>query len=163
MASRSAASSSTAAASTGEASGKFPTLTEPYAGYHGIVFAEEFGPPAFIMRARTEGLRDFGACMAPQTPFYLLQGLETLPLRMARHVANTRRVIGFLRTTRRSSVLHPVAARSSRPCAGQTLLPKGAGSIFSFDIKGGARPAGASSSGCACSRISPTSATPSRW
>ena len=59
--------------------GKFPTLTEPYAGYHGIDFAEEFGPHAFIMRARTEGVRDFGSCMAPQTAFYLLQGLETPP------------------------------------------------------------------------------------
>ena len=66
--------------------GKFPTLTTPYAGYHGLTFADEFGPAAFIMRARAEGLRDFGACMAPQTAFYLLQGLETLPVRMERHV-----------------------------------------------------------------------------
>ena len=58
-----------------EASGKFPTLTEPYAGYHGIDFAEEFGPHAFIMRARSEGVRDFGCCLAPQNAFYLLQGL----------------------------------------------------------------------------------------
>jgi O-acetylhomoserine (thiol)-lyase len=57
-----------------EGSGKFPGMTEPYAGYHGLDFAEEFGPAAFIMRARAEGLRDFGACMAPQTAFYLLQG-----------------------------------------------------------------------------------------
>ena len=64
-----------------EASGKFPTLTEPYAGYHGIDYAEEFGPQAFIMRARAEGVRDFGCCLAPQNAFYLLQGLETLPLR----------------------------------------------------------------------------------
>ena len=80
-----------------EGSGKFPTLTEPYAGYHGIDFAEEFGPHAFIMRARTEGVRDFGSCMAPQNAFYLLQGLETLPLRMARHVENARKVIAFLK------------------------------------------------------------------
>ena len=72
------------------ASGKFPTMTEPYAGYHGIAFAEEFGPAAFIMRARAEGLRDFGACMSPANAFYLLQGIETLPVRMARHVANAR-------------------------------------------------------------------------
>src|SRR3954447_16926522 len=76
-----------------EASGKFPTLTEPYAGYHGIDFAEEFGPAAFIMRARAEGLRDFGACMSPAHAFHLLQGVETLPLRMARHVENTRRLL----------------------------------------------------------------------
>ena len=109
-----------AAASTGEASGKFPTLTEPYAGYHGIVFAEEFGPAAFIMRARTEGLRDFGSCLSPTNAFQLLQGVETLPLRMERHVENAHTVLDFLTPTRRSSwVLHPVAARSSRPCAGE--------------------------------------------
>src|SRR5258707_2229840 len=79
-----------------EASGKFPTLTEPYAGYHGIDFAEEFGPQAFVMRARVEGLRDFGACMSPAHAFHLLQGVETLPLRMARHMTNTREVLTFL-------------------------------------------------------------------
>src|SRR5690606_8515484 len=79
-----------------DGSGRFPTLTEPYEGYHGLDFAEEFGPAAFVMRARAEGLRDFGACMAPQTAFYLLQGLETLPLRMARHVANATRIATFL-------------------------------------------------------------------
>ena len=71
------------------ASGKFPVLTEPYAGYHGIVFDEQFGPAAFIMRARTEGLRDFGACLSPTNAFQLLQGVETLGIRMERHVANT--------------------------------------------------------------------------
>ena len=74
-----------------QASGKFPTLTEPYAGYHGINFSEEFGPGAFVMRARAEGLRDFGASMSPANAFYLIQGVETLPVRMARHVENTRR------------------------------------------------------------------------
>ena len=62
-----------------EASGKFPTLTEPYAGYHGMVFSEQFGPAAFLMRARAEGLRDFGACLSPTNAFHLLQGVETLP------------------------------------------------------------------------------------
>ncbi len=66
----------------------FPTMTEPYAGYHGIDFADEFGPLAFIMRARVEGLRDFGACMSPANAFYIIQGVETLPMRMARHVEN---------------------------------------------------------------------------
>ena len=61
-----------------EASGKFPTLTEPYGGYHGLNFSEQFGPAAFIMRARTEGLRDFGACLSPTNAFHLLQGIETL-------------------------------------------------------------------------------------
>src|SRR3990170_8026541 len=81
-----------------EASGKFPTLTEPYAGYHGLDFAAEFGPLAFVMRARAEGLRDFGACMSPSTAFYILQGVETLHVRMPRHVENTRRVIAFLKS-----------------------------------------------------------------
>ena len=121
-----------------EASGKFPTLTEPYAGYHGIDYAEEFGPHAFVMRARTEGVRDFGCCMAPQTAFYLLQGLETLPLRMARHVENARKVLGFLKS-------NPAVERIASPelpdhpdhALARRLLPKGAGSILSFDIKGG--------------------------
>lgn len=69
-----------------EASDRFPTLTQPYEGFHDLVFAEEFGPLAFITRARKEGIRDFGACMAPTTAFHVLQGLETLPLRMQRHV-----------------------------------------------------------------------------
>ncbi|HUP28847.1 MAG TPA: aminotransferase class V-fold PLP-dependent enzyme, partial [Usitatibacter sp.] len=68
------------------ASGKFPTLTEPYEGFHGMVFAEESTASAFLLRARREGLRDFGACMAPMTAFQVLQGIETLPLRMPRHI-----------------------------------------------------------------------------
>src|SRR3546814_15417791 len=79
-----------------EKSGKFPTLTEPYAGYHGLDFAEEFGPSAFIMRARAEGLRDFGACLSPTNAFNILQGVETLHLRMARHVENAPKVVAFL-------------------------------------------------------------------
>jgi O-acetylhomoserine (thiol)-lyase len=80
-----------------EASGKFPELTEPYAGFHGMDFQEESTVAAFSLRARREGLRDFGACMSPTTAFQILQGIETLPLRMDRHVANTRRVVEFLR------------------------------------------------------------------
>ena len=100
-------------------SGKFPTLTEPYAGYHGIVFAEEFGPAAFIMRARTEGLRDFGACLSPTNAFHLLQGVETLPLRMERHIANTAAVLAFLRRAS-GGRLGPasLAGNPSRSCAG---------------------------------------------
>jgi O-acetylhomoserine (thiol)-lyase len=121
-----------------EGSGKFPTLTEPYAGYHGIDYAEEFGPHAFIMRARTEGVRDFGSCMAPQTAFYLLQGLETLPLRMARHVDNARKVIAFLKNNAAvASIASPDLQDHPDHALAQKLLPKGTGSIFSFDIKGG--------------------------
>src|SRR5260221_14322002 len=79
-----------------EASGKFEVLTAPYAGFHNMDFEEESGTRAFLLRARREGLRDFGACMAPMTAFQILQGVETLHLRMPRHVESTRRVIEFL-------------------------------------------------------------------
>jgi len=123
-------------------SGKFPELTEPYAGYHGIVFDEQFGAAAFIMRARTEGLRDFGACLSPTNAFHLLQGVETLHLRMERHVQNTRAVLEALTANKAVDwVLHP--SLESHPDHGlaKELLPRGAGSIVSFGIKGG-RPAG---------------------
>jgi O-acetylhomoserine (thiol)-lyase len=120
------------------ASGKFPTLSEPYAGYHGIVFADEFGPAAFIMRARAEGLRDFGACLSPTNAFYLLQGVETLPLRMERHMQNTAAVLGFLRKNPAVEwVLHPSLETHPDYELAQKLLPKGAGSIVSFGVKGG--------------------------
>ena len=72
-----------------EASGRYPTLTEPVAGYQGIVFTEQFGPAAYLMRARTEGLRQFGVCLSPMNAFHLLQGVETLSLRIERHMQNT--------------------------------------------------------------------------
>ncbi|MDM7945229.1 MAG: O-acetylhomoserine aminocarboxypropyltransferase [Oceanibaculum nanhaiense] len=129
-----------------EKSGKFPTLTEPYAGYHGLDFAEEYGPLAFVMRARAEGLRDFGACISPHNAFLLLQGVETLHLRMARHVENARAVARFLDS-------HPAVAWVNYPeldshadkALAATLLPKGAGSIVTFGVKaaaGGEREAG---------------------
>ena len=125
-----------------ERSGLFPTLTEPYAGYHGIDFAEEFGPQAFVMRARAEGLRDFGACMSPTNAFHILQGVETLPVRMERHVANTAKVLDFLEKSDAVSwVIHPSLASHPDHALAQRLLPKGAGSMVSFGIKGG-RPAG---------------------
>ncbi len=126
-----------------EKSGKFPTLTEPYAGYHGIDFAEEFGPQAFCMRARAEGLRDFGAALSPQNAFYILQGIETLPLRIERHVANTARVLEFLESDDAVDwVIHPTLPGHPDHALAQRLLPKGAGSIVSFGLKGG-RAAGA--------------------
>lgn len=121
-----------------EASGKFPTLTEPYAGYHGIDFAEEFGPQAFSMRARAEGLRDFGAALSPQNAFYILQGIETLPLRIERHVANTARVLEFLASDDAVAwVVHPTLPAHPDHALAQRLLPKGAGSIISFGLDGG--------------------------
>jgi O-acetylhomoserine (thiol)-lyase len=121
-----------------EKSGKFPTLTEPYAGYHGIDFAEEFGPQAFAMRARAEGLRDFGACLSPANAFHLIQGVETLPLRMERHMANTHKLLEFLKAALQVSwVCHPDLPEHPDHALAQRLYPKGAGSIVSFGIKGG--------------------------
>ncbi|HCP49178.1 MAG: O-acetylhomoserine aminocarboxypropyltransferase [Pseudomonadota bacterium] len=121
-----------------EASDRFPTLTQPYEGFHDLIFAEEFGPLAFITRARKEGIRDFGACMAPMTAFHVLQGLETLPLRMQRHVENTRRIVAFLdEHDAVDSVLYPeLDSHPDRELVSR-LLPKGAGAVFSFNIKGG--------------------------
>ena len=121
-----------------EASGKFPTLTEPYAGYHGIDFAEEYGPAAFIMRARAEGLRDFGACMSPMNAFQILQGVETLHVRMARHVENTRTIVAFLKESPAVAwVIYPELEEHPDHALAAKLLPKGAGAILSFGIVGG--------------------------
>ena len=121
-----------------EASGKFPTLTEPYAGYHGLDFVDEFGPNAFIMRARAEGLRDFGACMSPTNAFHILQGVETLPLRMARHVENARKVVTFLKGHKGVAwVSYPELPEHPDHALAKTLLPLGSGAVFSFGVKGG--------------------------
>jgi O-acetylhomoserine (thiol)-lyase len=117
--------------------GLFPELCEPYEGFHGMVFAEESTTGAFLLRARREGLRDLGACMSPHTAWLILQGLETLPLRMARHVSNTRAVTQFL-------AAHPMVARVGYPeldghpdqALAAQLLPKGCGAVFSFDLIG---------------------------
>ena len=117
---------------------RFPTLTEPYVGYHGLSFADEFGPTAFSARARAEGLRDFGACMSPTTAFHLLQGVETLAVRMQRHVENTHAVIdALLANDAVTWVRHPYVAEHPDHDLAKQLLPKGAGAILSFGIKGG--------------------------
>ena len=119
-------------------SGLFPTLSEPYAGYHGITFTEEFGPQAMSMRARAEGLRDFGACMSPANAFYLLQGVETLPLRMARHVENARKVIDMLDTNDAVEwIRHPEHPSHPDHELAARLYPKGAGAMLSFGVQGG--------------------------
>ena len=124
------------------ASGKFPTLTEPYVGFHNMNFAEEYGPAAFIMRARKEGARDFGACMSPTTAFHILQGIETLPLRMQRHVDNTRKIVEFLKANDAVEwVMYPGLPEHPDHEVAKRLLPKGCGAVFSFGLKGG-RPAG---------------------
>jgi O-acetylhomoserine (thiol)-lyase len=121
-----------------QATRKFPTMIDPYPGYHGIVFAEEFGPAAFIMRARAEGLRDFGACLSPTNAFHLLQGVETLAVRMQRHMENTAAVLEFLSSHKAVDwVVHPGLASHPDHELAKRLLPKGAGSIVSCGIKGG--------------------------
>lgn len=120
-----------------ERSGRFATLCEPYEGFHGMVFSEESTVGAFALRARRQGLRDFGAAMSPHNAFAILQGVETLGLRMERHVANTRRVVEFL-------AAHPLVASVSYPeldshpdhALAQRILPKGCGAVFTFELKG---------------------------
>jgi O-acetylhomoserine (thiol)-lyase len=125
-----------------EASGKFETLTAPYAGFHGMDFEEESGTRAFLLRARREGLRDFGACMAPMTAFQILQGIETLHLRMPRHVESTRKVVEFLtKNSLVEKVIYPELPDHPDHALAKKLLPQGCGAVFSFELKGG-RPAG---------------------
>ena len=121
-----------------EKSGKFPQLTAPYAGFHNMDFEEESGTRAFLLRARREGLRDFGACMAPMTAFHILQGIETLHLRMPRHVASTRKIVNFLSSQSAvAQVLYPELPEHPDHALAKRLLPKGCGAVFSFDLRGG--------------------------
>ena len=120
-----------------ERSGKFPELTEPYAGFHNMVFSEESTVGAFLLRARREGLRDFGACLSPHSAWLVLQGIETLSLRMERHMSNTQKVVAFLATQPFvARVGHPLLESHPSHALAQRLLPRGAGSVFSFDLKG---------------------------
>ncbi|MCX7265928.1 MAG: O-acetylhomoserine aminocarboxypropyltransferase [Betaproteobacteria bacterium] len=117
--------------------GKFEELTQAYDGFHNMIFNEESSVGAFLLRARREGLRDFGACMSPHTAWLILQGIETLPLRMARHISNTEKVVQFLaQHPMVSRVGHPMLASHPSHALAQKLLPRGAGSVFSFDIQG---------------------------
>jgi O-acetylhomoserine (thiol)-lyase len=121
-----------------EASGKFPTLTEPYEGFHNLDFVDEFGPAAYITRARKEGARDFGACMSAMTAFLILQGVETLALRMQRHIDNTRQMVSFLEEHDAVEwVSYPELPSHPDHELAKQLLPKGSGAVFSFGVKGG--------------------------
>jgi len=119
-------------------SGKFPVLTEPDPSYHGLKYVEAVGPLAYIIRARVQLLRDTGACISPFNSFLLLQGLETLSLRVERHVSNAKKIAEYLQN-------HPKVAWVNYPSLkgnkyydlAQKYFPKGAGSIFTFGIKGG--------------------------
>jgi len=121
-----------------EDSGKFPTMTDPYEGFHDLDFVEEFGPAAYITRARKEGARDFGAAMAPMTAFLILQGIETLGIRIAKHVQNAMQVAGYLESNESVEwVRYPGLKSHPDYELARKLLPHGAGSIFSFGVKGG--------------------------
>jgi len=116
----------------------FPQLTQPYAGFHDISFTEDFGAAAFITRARVEGLRDFGAALSPANAFYILQGLETLPLRMRQHVANATTIAEYLVSHDAvKEVTYAGLPAHQDHALGQRLMPHGCGAVFSFDIKGG--------------------------
>ena len=117
---------------------KFKTLNEPYNGFHNMKFVEEFGPAAFINRARKEGARDFGACMSPHTAFLILQGLETLSLRMEKHISNTREIVSFLNEHKDvKSVSYPELENHPDNKLAQEILPRGCGAVFTFEIEGG--------------------------
>ena len=119
-------------------SGRFPALTEPDPSYHGIRYVEALGPLAFIIKARVQLLRDTGASISPFNSFMLLQGLETLSLRVERHVSNTKRIAEFLNDHHLVSwVNYPSLKGNKYFDLAQKYLPKGAGSIFTFGIKGG--------------------------
>lgn len=121
-----------------EASGLFPTLTEPYDGFHGMDFAEESPVTAFLLRARREGLRDFGACLSPMNAFQILQGLETLPLRMRAHVENALQIAKHLEASARvEKVSYPGLDSHPGHALATQLLPDGSGAVLSFDLKGG--------------------------
>ncbi len=116
---------------------RFPELNRPYDGFHGMVFSEESTEGAFLLRARREGLRDFGACMSPHTAWLILQGIETLALRMERHVANTRRVVEFLAGQPTvAAVGYPELESHPSHALARRLLPRGCGAVFSFDLRG---------------------------
>ena len=118
--------------------GKFPTMTEPDPAYHGLTFYETFGDFGFTMKARTVALRDFGPSMSPANAFYTLTGIENLPLRMDRHVANAVKVAEFLDGHAAVSWVSYAGLKSSPyHQLAEKYLPKGAGSVFTFGLKGG--------------------------
>ena len=124
------------------ASGKFPYLTEPDPSYHGVRFTEAAGAAAYIIKARVTLLRDTGSALSPFNSFLFLQGLETLSLRVERHVSNTLKVIDFLHNHEKVvRVDHPAFSTGKEKAAYDKYFPNGAGSIFTFEIKGGAKEA----------------------
>lgn len=124
------------------ASGKFPDLTEPDSSYHGIRYAQDVGAAAYITKLRVQLLRDTGACLSPFNAFLFLQGLETLSIRVERHVENANKVAGFLAEHDKVlSVNYPSLESSPYHALSKKYFPKGSGSIFTFEVKGGAQAA----------------------
>lgn len=125
-----------------KASGKFPQFTEPNPSYHGVRFVDAAGPAAFVVRIRAILLRDTGATISPFNAFILLQGLETLSLRVERHVYNALRVVDFLKKHPKvAAVNHPSLPEHPDNCLYNRYFPNGAGSIFTFEVKGGEKEA----------------------
>ena len=120
------------------AAGRFPELTEPYAPFHGICFWEEFGPAALAMKLRAESMRDIGAAMTPHNAFLILQGVETLALRMRQHIANTRELLAWLQQQAAVTwVNHPQLPGHADHALAQRLFPDGAGAMLTFGVVGG--------------------------
>ena len=118
--------------------GRFPVIAEPSPAYHGLQFHETFGTYGYLMKLRAETLRDLGACLSPFNAFLFLQGLETLSLRMRRHVENAITVANYLESQElASNVRYPGLRSSAHHSLAQKYLPRGAGSVFSFDVRGG--------------------------
>ena len=121
------------------ASGRFPDFTTPDKSYNGLIYSESFGNLAYILKARVQLLRDTGACLSPFNAFMLLQGLETLSLRVERHVQNAQKIAAYLQNHPQVSwVNYPGLTDNKYHALAQKYLPLGAGSIFTFGIKGGA-------------------------
>lgn len=120
------------------ASDKFPMMNGPHFGYQGVNLWEEFGPAALSMRIRSEGMMNLGPCMSPQNAFYIMQGIETLPLRMERHIENTRKMVQLLDDNEQIAwIKHPSLPDHPDHDTAMRILPKGQGSIIACGIKGG--------------------------
>ena len=118
--------------------GKFPEFTEPSAGYHGLVYHEALGRAAFIAKVRIEGLRDFGAALSPLNAFQIIQGLETLPIRITRHSENALKLAQWLESQEEVAWVNYPGLKSSKYYAlGQEYLPKGQSGVVTFGLKGG--------------------------